>query len=79
VRDDVTGKDDDHRRELIREHLELLAGGMGVEVFGYSVMSNLFHSILRRRPDVVTKEANKGEARSTADRLAKMPVWTAVA
>ena len=38
--DKVTGKNYDHRRELIRQRLEFLAGIMGIEVLGYAVMSN---------------------------------------
>ena len=39
--DPLTGTDYEHRRELIRQRLEFLAGIMGIEVLGYSVMSNL--------------------------------------
>jgi len=52
-KDDVTGKNYDHRRELIRKRLEFLSGIMGIEVLGYAVMSNHFHTILRSRHDVV--------------------------
>ena len=51
--DDVTGNNYDHRREMIRKRLEFLAGIMGIEVLGYAVMSNHFHTILRSRHDVV--------------------------
>ena len=40
--DPVTGTDYEHRRELIRQRLEFLAGIMGIEVFGYLVTSNHF-------------------------------------
>ena len=46
-KDSVSGKNYDHRRELIRQRLEFLAGIMGIEVLGYAVMSNHFHCILR--------------------------------
>ena len=51
--DPLTGTDYEHRRELIRQRLEFLAGVMGIEVLGYAVMSNHFHCILRSRHDVV--------------------------
>ena len=51
--DPLTGADYEHRRELIRHRMEYLAGIMGIEVLGYSVMSNHFHCILRSRHDVV--------------------------
>ena len=52
-KDELTGKNYDHRRELIRNRLEFLAGVMGVEVLGYAIMSNHFHTILRSRHDLV--------------------------
>ncbi|MGB4708896.1 MAG: hypothetical protein WBH28_10560 [Fuerstiella sp.] len=50
----LTGTDYEHRRELIRQRLEFLAGALGIEVLGYSVMSNHIHCVLRSRPDVVS-------------------------
>jgi hypothetical protein len=38
-KDELTGKNYDHRRELIRNRLEFLAGVMGIEVLGYAIMS----------------------------------------
>ncbi|MCX7401283.1 MAG: hypothetical protein NT138_26660, partial [Planctomycetales bacterium] len=43
-KDELTGKNYDHRRELIRNRLEFLAGVMGIEVLGYAIMSNHFHT-----------------------------------
>ena len=51
--DELSGKNYDHRRGLIRKRLEFLAGIMGIEILGYAVMSNHFHAVLRNRPDVV--------------------------
>ena len=51
--DPLTGTDYEHRRELIRQRLEFLAGVMGIEVLGYAVMSNHFHCVLRSRHDIV--------------------------
>ena len=61
--DPVTGTDYEHRRELIRERLDFLAGIMGIEVLGYSVMSDHFHCILRSRYDVVQTWSDQDEAR----------------
>ena len=51
--DPLTGTDYEHRRELIRQRMEFLAGIMGIQVLGYSVMSNHIHCVLRSRHDVV--------------------------
>jgi REP element-mobilizing transposase RayT len=47
------GKNHDHRKDWIRDRLQLLAGVFGIEVCGYSIMSNHFHVVLRIRPDLV--------------------------
>ncbi|MFO1003523.1 MAG: hypothetical protein U0936_24585 [Planctomycetaceae bacterium] len=51
--DELTGKNYEHRRQWMRSRLEFLAGIFGVDVLGFSVMSNHLHVILRSRPDVV--------------------------
>ncbi|RLT05948.1 MAG: hypothetical protein DWI22_12945 [Planctomycetota bacterium] len=61
--DPVIGTDYEHRRELIRQRLEFLARIMGIEVLGYSVMSNHFHCILRSRYDVVETWSDEDVAR----------------
>ncbi len=53
--DPVSGNNYDHRKEWIRQRLEFLAGQFGIDVVGFSVMSNHFHTILRNRPDVVAR------------------------
>ena len=62
--DVVTGKSFEHRREWIRLRLEELAAVFAVDVFGYGVMSNHLHAMLRSRPDIV-------EARSDDDVLSR--------
>jgi hypothetical protein len=57
-KDELTGKSYDHRRELIRNRLEFLAGVMGIEVLGYVIMRNHFHTILRSRHDLVAAWAD---------------------
>ena len=61
--DPATGANYDHRREWIRNRLEFLAGVFGIEVLGFSVMSNHFHCVLRTRPDVVANWSDEEVAR----------------
>jgi len=51
--DELTGQNYENRREWIRKRLEFLAGVFGIDILGFSVMSNHLHAILRNRPDVV--------------------------
>ena len=48
--DPHTGADYEHRRELIRQRMEYLAGIMGIEILGYSIMSNHFHLVVYYDP-----------------------------
>ena len=50
--DPFTGTDYEHRRELIRQRMEFLAGIMGVEVLGYAVMGNHWHLVVWPREDM---------------------------
>lgn len=52
-KDPLTGKNFDHRKEWIETELERLAANFGIDLLGYAIMSNHFHSVLRSRPDVV--------------------------
>ena len=61
--DPVTGQNYDHRRGWIRNRIEFLASVFGVEVLGFSVMSNHFHVVLRTRPDVVADWSDEEVAR----------------
>ncbi len=51
-KDEYSGHNYDHRKDWIKERLEHLSGHFGVEVLGYSVMSNHVHLVLRNRPDL---------------------------
>jgi len=51
--DSYSGRNYEHRREWVRERLEILSGLFGVEVFSYAVMSNHLHVVLRVQPDRV--------------------------
>ena len=61
--DPVTGNNYDHRRQWIRDRLEFLAGIFGVELLGFSVMSNHFHCVLRTRHDEVAGWSDEEVAR----------------
>jgi len=65
--DPHTGANYEHRRELIRQRMEYLAGIMGIEILGYSIMSNHFHCVLRSRHDV-------GQGANGASRLL-IEIW----
>ena len=50
---ELTGQTYEHRSEWIRNCLKFLAGIFGIDILGFSVMSNHLHAILRNRPDIV--------------------------
>ena len=47
-----TGRDYSHRKQWIRDRLQLLAGIFAVEVLSYAVMDNHLHLVIRTRPDL---------------------------
>lgn len=51
--DPITGKNFDHRKVWIEAHLKQFASFFGIDLIGFSILSNHFHLILRSRPDVV--------------------------
>jgi hypothetical protein len=51
--DPVSGKNYDHRKVMIENQLQRLAGVFGIDLLGFAIMSNHFHLILRSRPAVV--------------------------
>jgi REP element-mobilizing transposase RayT len=51
--DSYSGNNYEHRREWVRERIELLSGLFGMDVFAYAVMSNHLHLVVRSRPDRV--------------------------
>jgi len=61
--DPLTGKNFEHRRDWVRKRLEFLAGVFGIDVLGFSVMSNHLHVILRNRPDLVKNWSDEEVAR----------------
>lgn len=52
-RDEETGRDYSHRKQWIRDRLEVLAGIFAVDVLSFAVMSNHLHVVARTRPDIV--------------------------
>jgi hypothetical protein len=50
--DGASGRNFDRRKVWIRQRPETLAGLFPVDVFGFAVMSNRLHLVLRDRPDV---------------------------
>jgi len=52
-KDPNSGKDYSHRKQWIRDRLEVLAGIFGLDVMAFAVMSNHLHVVVRTRPDLV--------------------------
>lgn len=52
-KDELTGKNYDHRKGWIEAKLQRFAAWFGIDLIAYSVLSNHFHLVLRNRPDVV--------------------------
>ena len=51
--DSDSGKNYDHRKQWLEDRLRRFAACFGVDLLGFSILSNHFHLILRSRPDVV--------------------------
>jgi hypothetical protein len=51
--DPLTGNNYDHRKQWLENRFCFLAACFGIDVLGFSILSNHFHIILRNRPDVV--------------------------
>ena len=51
--DPTSGKNFDHRKVWIEHYLQHFAACFGIDLLGFTVLSNHFHLILRTRPDVV--------------------------
>ncbi|WP_052329548.1 transposase [Rhodopirellula sp. SWK7] len=61
--DATSGKNFDHRKVWIEQYLRQFASQFGIELLGFSILSNHFHLILRPRPDVVASWDNEEVAR----------------
>jgi hypothetical protein len=51
--DAYAGRDYEHRKEWVQGRLQFLSGQFAIDVFGYAVMSNHLHVVIRTRPDEV--------------------------
>jgi hypothetical protein len=61
--DDFSGRNFDHRKVWMQHRLEFLAAIFGLDVLGFSLMSNHLHVLLRNRPDVVAQWSDEEVAR----------------
>jgi hypothetical protein len=61
--DPLTTSSYGHRKVWVQDRLVELAGLFGVEIAGFSVMSNHLHLILRNRPDIVAGWTDQDVAR----------------
>ena len=61
--DESSGKNFDHRKVWIEEYLKQFSAQFGVDLLGFSILSNHFHLILRTRPDVVATWSDEEVAR----------------
>lgn len=61
--DHLTGRSFEHRRQWLQDKLEFVAGVMGCDILGFSVLSNHFHVVVRNRPDVVANWSDEDVAR----------------
>ena len=52
-KDLVFGKNFDHRKVWIEQYLRQFAAAFGIDLLAFSILSNRFHLILHRCPDVV--------------------------
>ena len=51
--DPESGNNYDHRKQWLEDRLQRFAAYFGIDLLGFSILSNHFHLILRSRPDVV--------------------------
>ena len=61
--DPVSGKNFDHRKVWIEQHLQQFAAAFGIDLICFSILSNHYHLILRSRPDIVQGWDNTEVAR----------------
>ncbi len=61
--DPVSSKNFDHRKVWIENRLRFLAASFGIDLLGFSILSNHFHLVLRSRPDVVATWSDSEVAR----------------
>jgi hypothetical protein len=57
--DTLTGRDYEHRRQWIADRIRELAKVFAVSVYGYAVMSNHYHVVVRVDPDMTARWSNE--------------------
>ena len=77
-RDEETGRDYSHRKQWIRDRLEVLAGIFAVDILSFAVMSNHLHVVARTRPDIVKKWSDDEVALRWAKECYDSPAFTQV-
>ena len=65
--DEHSGQSFEHRREWIRERLELLASVFANDCLTYTVLSNHLHVVLRTRPDRRFESGSGGDCEDPAN------------
>ena len=58
-----TGKCYEHRKGVLQQRLEFLAGQFAVDVLGFAILSNHIHLVARNRPDIVANWSDEEVAR----------------
>ena len=61
--DSYSGQSYEYRKDWIRERIQELAAGYGVEVSAYAIMPNHLHVVMRTRPDWVESWSDREVAR----------------
>jgi hypothetical protein len=61
--DQLTGRNFDHRKVWMQDRLEFLAAIFGLDVLGFSLMSNHAHVLVRNRPDLTAQWSDEEVAR----------------
>ena len=61
--DSLTGKNYDHRKGWIEDHLKHFAACFGIDLLSFAILSNHFHLMLRTRPDLVKSWSDNEVAR----------------
>lgn len=61
--DPISKRNCDYRKEWMEQRLQLQASCFGIDLLGYSILSNHFHQVLRSRPDIVADWSDQEVAR----------------
>jgi hypothetical protein len=61
--DPLTGNNYDHRKQWVEDRLQELSATMAVDIFGFAVMDNHIHVVVRTRPDLAAEWSDEEVAR----------------